>query len=436
MRQVDIVYFYEHAARELDVACAVAAILEHEHQLNVEIIQWPMGFPEVVAKIRPRLVILPFCYSDQGYRMLLAYWRESIFLNLSWEQIFYFGNQKAKTPRGDFALKHVLHQSWSDTYADFLVKAGIPREHIFVNGNPTYALYDEPYCCYFASRTALADRYHLDVSSRWVFFPENYNWAFYSDATIQQFIENGQSPDDIKVMRDYCEQSLAEVLRWCNEAANEQQVEIIVRPRPSTSMDDFLAFVKRALPEMPPLFHIIQQESVREWILASDIIISSHSTSLIEAAVAEKHGCIIAPLPIPVQLHVDWHDLIPHVNTQNDFIRLIGSDISENPELKYWAHSSMMAKGDPIHNLTDYLAKFLQDEIEVPPPLPYKTVAFWFKVIPPAWMWSLYRRLKLFLRHPVTGGVDPNYLKDYVSQNGIRTRVQKWMYLLTSARHE
>ncbi|MBE0670195.1 MAG: hypothetical protein IH588_06390, partial [Anaerolineales bacterium] len=421
---------YEHTARELDVACAVAAILEKDYHLSVEIVQWPTGFPGVVTKIRPRLVILPFCYFDQSYRMMLAYWRKSIFLNLTWEQLFYLGNQKAKMPRGDFPLKHVLHHSWSDEYADFLVKAGIPREHIFVNGHLAYALYDEPYRQYFSSRKDLADRYHLDPLLQWIFFPENYNWAFYSAATVQKFIENGQSPDDVKVMQDYCTQSLREVLIWCDVAAREGQVEIILRPRPSTSIEDFLAFVKSVLSKTSVRFHIIQQESVREWILASDIVVSSHSTSLIEAAIAGKYVSMVVPFSVPSQLHVGWHDFLPQIHTQNEFIQLVRLNKLKNHALEHWARSTMMKTGDAIYDLAMYLVKLLHNEIEIPPSLPQKNVIFWFKVIPPAWIWAFYRRLKLFLRHPASGGMDPEYAKDYVPRSGIRARIQKWTQLL------
>jgi hypothetical protein len=409
----------------------VAAILESEHDFRVEVVHWPLGFPEAVSKLRPRLVILPFCYSDQNYRMLLAFWRESIFLNLAWEQLFYFGNQKAKSPRDDFPLKHVFHHTWSNEYAEFLNRAGIPTEHIFVNGQPAYALYEEPYRRHFSSRKDLANRYHLDESSRWVFFPENYNWAFYSEKMIGQFVENGQSPDDIQVMRDYCEQSLAAVLHWCAQIAREDGVEIILRPRPSTSITGFLAFVNSVLPEIPIRFHILRQETVREWVLASDMIVSSHSTSLIEAAVAGKYSSIVAPFPIPSQLHVDWHDLLPHITTEKDFIQIVKSTLLPESDLGQWARQSMMSRGDAIRNLSNYIVLLLCGDVRAPSYLPEEALTSWFKIIPPAWMWSLYRRFKFFLRYPAYRGIDPAYDKDYLPRNEIRSRINNWMSLIT-----
>lgn len=434
MRTVDVVYLYEHADRELDAACAITAILESKYQLTVEIVQWPTGFPEAAVRIQPRMVIFPFCYSDQSYRMLLAYWRDAHFLNLSWEQLFYLGNRTAKTPRGEFSLKHVVHHAWSESYADFLGEAGITADNIIVNGNLAYALYDEPYRHCFASRQELAERHHLDPSLPWVFFPENYNWAFYSEATIQAFIANGQSSEDIRVMREYCGNSLAEMICWCRDASQDSQVEIILRPRPSTPLSMFMEFVHQVLPELPAHFKVIQEESVREWILSSDIVISSHSTSLIEAAIAGKKTAIVNPYPIPSQLYVGWHDLLPHINKKDDFLSYINSSQPLNMELAQWARSSMMKNGDPIAAMAGHISDLLQGQRPFPPPLPREIISSWFKVIPPVGIWSLYRRLKLFLRFPGSKGVDPAQARDYFSRACIRARIQKWAGLLTGER--
>jgi hypothetical protein len=192
MRDVDIVYLYEHASRELDVACAVTARLRREHGASVEIMHWPQDFAAAVATIRPRLVVLPFCYSERSYTNLLHFWYKVIFFNLTWEQLLYPGNQKAKTPRGEFAVKHVVHHAWSDAYAELLRVQGISEDRILCNGQPAYKLYDEPYRRYFPAREQLARRYALDTEKRWVFFPENYNWAFYSDAMLTRFLADGQ----------------------------------------------------------------------------------------------------------------------------------------------------------------------------------------------------------------------------------------------------
>ncbi|MEZ0394854.1 MAG: hypothetical protein ABWK53_00260 [Anaerolineales bacterium] len=426
MQTVDIVYFYEHAARELDVACAVTAGLR-QRGLRVEILHWPTGFPGAVTRLRPRLIALPFCYSEQSYEALLAYWREAMFFNLTWEQLFYAGNRSAKTPRGEFALRHVIHHAWSKEYAMFLQTEGIPTQSIFLNGQPAYALYDEPYRHYFASRADLAARYDLDLTRRWVFFPENYNWAFYSQATLEQFIAKGQSPEDVRSMREFCISSLKVVLKWCARAAREENIELILRPRPSTPRAEFEAFARQVLRDIPSHFHILQAESVREWILASDVVISSHSTSLIEAALAGKKVYILEPLPIPAALHVEWHDLVTRIRTDKDFLKICeGADLGDEQSLAEWARKTFMSQGDAIHRLVDYLADLALGKIEAPPPASRQAAVPSLRWIPPAWLWSLYRRGKQFFRFPGTHGIEPEFVKDFFPRHDVETRISQW----------
>lgn len=432
MREVDVVYLYEHAARELDVACAVTARLR-KAGVGAEIVHWPTGFPVAVTRFRPRLVILPFCYMEDSYEALLAYWRESIFFNLSWEQWFYPGNQKAKTPRGDFAVRHVIHQAWSESYKDFLLNNGVSEKNIFLNGQPAYALYDEPYRARFPSRAEMVARYGLDATRRWVFFPENYNWAFYSDATIQQFIRGRQSPDDINEMREYCKRSLKDVLQWFALIAQNEHVEIILRPRPSTTVDEFQIFMKSILPEIPTHLHVIQQDSVREWILASDVILSSHSTSLIEGAVAGKPVFMVEPHPMPAAMKVEWHELLIHLKTCNDVRQACaGHVIHEDIRLGGWARRTMMGRGDSIHNLAQHISDMLSGKSDVPPPPSREDATPTLKWIPPARLWSAYRRVKQQIRHIRTGGIEPRFVKDAVLRDEVEERIKKWSHLLSA----
>jgi len=427
MREVDIVYLYEHAARELDVACAVTAILR-QRGFTTEILQWPTSFFPTVGRFRPKLVVLPFCYTKKSFWRLLQYWSNAIFFNMTWEQLFYSGNRLAKTPRDDFALKHVVHHSWSEAYAELLRAQGIAEESIFVNGHPAYALYNAPYRSYFLPRETLAQRYSLDSARKWVFFPENYNWAFYTAATIEQFIKGGQSADDIEVMRRFCESSLTEVLRWCCDAAQHEEIELIIRPRPATHIDEFKTVVDKVLKDLPPHLHIIQDESVRDWIMAADTVVSSHSTSLIEAALAEKPAYILEPSPIPAVLHVEWHDLLPHLATSDDFHQVCSAAGMESNDLRLaeWARQTLLSYGDPIVNLAGILGRLVTGKIARPPVIIRKKHLSLAKQIIPEWLWVKYHQA-VGRRTQILEG----YRKDIVLPEELEARIQRWQLIMS-----
>jgi surface carbohydrate biosynthesis protein len=430
MREVDIIYLYEHSSRELDVACALAAILERDFGLSVELVQWPVGMGRVIHNLRPgKMVIFPFCYSEREYIVLMAYWRGVQYFNLAWEQIFYQGNEKAKTPRGDFALKDVYHHSWSDKYVDFLKASGISSDHIFLNGQPAYTLYDEPYCRYFKTRSILATEYSLDPSKRWIFFPENYIWAFYSEARLKMYIRDGQSAADVYAMRKYCNTSLEKVLQWFTRLIKDNgNIELIIRPRPSTTVADFQSAIGQYLDGCPDQIHIIQDDSVREWIRASDVTVSSHSTSLIEASVTGKKAFMLEPYPIPDALKAEWHGLLPHLKTFDDLLAALTGENKVLPDtrLNDWARRYLMDKGDSIKNLAGYLSGLSRT-----PVAPAVSSILIIKPrYPPAFVWVIYRNLRRWYFYWRTMGVEPHYVKDLVPRSEIAARKKKWLSLL------
>jgi hypothetical protein len=51
------------------------------------------------------------------------------------------------------------------------------------------------------------------------------------------------------------------------------------------------------------------------------------------------------------------------------------------------------------------------------------------KWIPPAWLWSVYRRAKQHLRFNTTDGIEPEFVKDAVSPEEMIERIHKWSHL-------
>lgn len=358
MEKIDIVWFIEHYARELDVACAVSALLESKYRKRVKIL--PFFHPNstyFTQKYNPAVVLLPYCYSihDSGLKQYLSAWKEATFVNLSWEQVFYRANIEYKAPRDSFAKRCVLHHAWSSKRATFLRDRGVPDDHIFVNGQPAYYLYFPPYRKAFTSRKILGKKFSIDVRKKWIFFPENYSWYFYSDHLVEEIIKNGQDREAAYRMRDYCGRSLREVLHWLHSLQKSDNVEIIIRPRPATSFAAFLETVQKFEPGLEKRIHILKEFTVRDWILASDVVISSFSTSLIEAAIAKKPIFMLEPFPILKDLIGEWYGYVPKVKTKEELLHMVKSHKPAYVKLRTWAMGHFLRHGDPIRGLANFL---------------------------------------------------------------------------------
>lgn len=440
MRSIDFAIVYQHVPRELDVACAVASIARREYGLTVEIVQWPCGVPEALGRFRPRLVVLPFCYYWGFFHNLLAEWRTAIFLNLAWEQLLYDGNRGGKTPSGEFALKHVIHHAWNEDYAQYLRGLGIPSENLLLNGHPGYQLYLPPYRTFFKDRSALAQKYGLDPARRWVFFPENYNWAYYDETVLSDFIRAGTKAEDVTTMRDYCRQSLRAVLLWLDALAQDSRFEVLVRPRPLTPLADFRRVVTAIAPELSPKLRFSKGESVREWILASDVTVSSYSTSLIEAGVAGKPSYMFEPSPLPAVMHAAWHDRMPRVRSVAELeVACAGESALPANRIGDWAREFMLGRGDPIWRIADIVAGYLSPGACVPPVAPRRSITAPGRLRLPSWLLYEYRRLRYRRQRRDPASVAHEIYRhssDIVSASEIECRIGMWDRLLTGYQSE
>lgn len=371
-RNVDILLFVEHVVRELDIACAIKYLLDKRHGVSLEIASIVFDLENTLERWQPQVVALPFCLgaNTYGIRRILPVWNDAVYVNLSYEQIFYKINKEYRVPQDTFVREHLLHHAWGDFYAEYLQSHGVPKKHIVINGNPSYTLYRLPYSAYFESRTDLAKRYRLDASKRWVFIPENYKTAFLPEHTLQKYIRLGADESETYQHRDFDLASLREVIQWWVQAARLGTVELIVRPRPVTPKARFMKACLEMGGEIPQHLHIIKDGTVREWGLASDVVVSSYSTTLIEAAVADKPIYILMPIPFPEFLQQEWYDLVPKIESLSAFLQVTTNSelLSPGEPLKAWAERTMMSRGDAIRNLADLLASVHRRKRPIPTP--------------------------------------------------------------------
>lgn len=127
--------------------------------------------------------------------------------------------------------------------------------------------------------------------------------------------------------------------------------------------------VQRELGKLPSNIHLIKQYSIREWILASNLVISSHSTSLLEAAVAGRPTYMVEPIPIPSPMYSGWMKHGRRVRTEQEFLNacLQKSGASEPDPLAEWARNEILGQSDPIEQLAEYLYRLCQVGEKSPP---------------------------------------------------------------------
>jgi len=420
MKRVDVLWLVEHVSREMDVACAVKYLAKRQCGIDIHIRNMYHAAQETMLMYEPRVVVHPFFYFFRGALATEDYvrtWPTATHFNLAWEQIFYPFHATLKAPSDEVTRTQVLHHAWGSFYQSFLQKNGVPKQHIFVNGHPAYQLYKQPYRGFFLTRQELAKRYRLRHRARWIFIPENYRWAFIDEGKIQRLVDQGANRAELVAMKEFSRTSLQILVDWCQEIGKHKKVEIIFRPRPTTQTADMTDFIRKRTGKEPVQFHIIKQETVREWILASDIVVSSFSTSLLEASVAKKPVYMVEPIPIPSSLWCDWYRMVPKIKTREQFIQLCkGAVVSPPKALEAWVHAEMLAHGDPIAGLVSHVCELVRQSSSGSA--------------------SMAQRIRLLVRRRYTAFFPRNYFnhltheQDIFTQKDVLSITEKWSRIL------
>lgn len=439
MPVVDVAYFIEHAARELDVACAVKTLLARRG-IRMEICSIVADLDETLSRWQPAVVALPYGTSvkDTNIEMVVSRWGQARYLNLSFEQVLGTTQKSFKAPKDQFARQNLFYTAWGDFFVDYLQEYSVPSENIEVVGNPALALYTLPYRNYYGQvRPELAALFGLSLDRRWVFVPENYGWAFFKDNHVRDRIRRGFSPEDAFRYRDFALDSLKAAAIWWREAAKLDNIELIVRPRPAIPAESFRAAVLEFAGEIPEHLHIIKHGTVREWTLASDLVFSSYSTTLLDAALADKPVYMLTPCPIPDFLYAEWYDLTAKVSSFDEFAAALQADpLDENwKQLQIWVKQQMMSRGDAIANLVALIASLTRGQQTAPPPTEIAAALkkpskdrVWRKIR--HWGWNLWLSALVLIGHQSAEKNWNPHEKDRIDQDEIDRRVEKWAKVL------
>ena len=320
MRNIDVLFLVEHVDRELDAVACIIEKLQSNFGISSDARNYYYDMSYAVGRYDPKIVVMPFFYgADHIYPITYTErWPNAKFLNLGWEQILIKVDVAMKVPRDETARTRVHHICWTLQHRDFLQQNGVVTKHLHLTGNPVMKFYDHPYKNYFKSREWLARRHGLDPARKWVLFPENYIFAFLSDQNLRDLAsQQNADPKFLAQAREYCDRSLKQFFSWTKDLDRENDPIVILRPRPATTRDQMVEFMHRATGTPAKNLRIIKAESAREWILAADHVISSFSTTLIEAALAGKMIHMFSPEPLPEALHGDWHGFVPRLSERD-----------------------------------------------------------------------------------------------------------------------
>lgn len=343
-KEVDVIFFVEHKDRELESIKLIAEKLKAQGKSSLILSVY--FHVHYLYLYRAKTFVFPYLINQNDWPASFVYKMygdSASYINMNWEQLLSKVNEEYKKPQDDFVKRKVKHIAWDKYFRDYLVKYGVNEDNITITGNPAneilFNLLDKKY----EWRVKLADEFKLDTNKKWLFMPMNYGWAFSNDSLINAKIKKGYPEKIAWEYRKYSQKCLKQFIYFIEKVSKEYDYEIIIRPHPSITEDDYKKVFNETIGYIPKNIYLNKAHSIREWIIVSDIVGSSWSTSVWDAYNIGKSVFLFTPFQRPEWLEVWWNNDIQNIKNFKEFDQ-------------FNAHDFKLLKPNSIENIAYFLA--------------------------------------------------------------------------------
>jgi len=400
---VDVLLFWEHRDREIEVIVKTARKLKHNHGLSVAIASTVYDRFFSLFFVRPKVVVF---HSNKSLPPLFwALYREKInYVCLNWEQMLSTFNKTAAKKPDDFLNKHLMNNFvWGQGFYNFLIEIGVPSKNVFITGRPSLSLLREKALHKTEIKNKIADQYGLDKNIRWLFFPLTCLHAFFDDKLVRHFVRNTLISNQVDIdlafaRRDYVRSTVRTIFTWIDSlcAAESNNFQVILRPHPLISVEQHSELYKKLSGKIPPRVFITKELTAQEWLIASDACFTNYSSLALDAYFIKKPAFLMEPEPFPDFLFYEWFNAFKKLESYTeleDTIKKLDTWTFEKDDI---VEGQFDTEHDAIKQTASFLSDFVK-EIKRYPSLDLRRFIRQIKNDPKATL--NLRSLKLYLSY-------------------------------------
>lgn len=296
VKEVDFLMIYEHKVRELENMCLIKYELERRgYKVVIKHIEDEEALDAVKPIYHAKVVITMACYQNASLE-----WHTKDFvafdkvIDMQWENIVYPKDERAGVFKNYTGIgREVVRVSWGEANKRRLLKAAHMEErNIKVVGHVGMDFLRDQLKGYYLSREELFSQYDLPVDKKVLLFAS----PFYADNLSEQYIA-GMCRKHGEDWRDYYAfmmKSEQKVLEWMEKlCSSRDDIVVIYRPHPG-HIGEHMSEVEARCAN----FRVISELSVKQWILACDLIYTGNSSTIVEAFFAGKMCYLLFPYDV------------------------------------------------------------------------------------------------------------------------------------------
>ena len=311
---LDFLLLYEHVVREYESILLLQAELARR------------GYTSEIRQLldrkklkyftwkKPRVLVASCLYDNEGLNSHVYnnVGRCQRVVNLHWEQML--SDTQEAEPWFNFEgnAKKCVQTCWGAETKRRLMAHGLSDENTPVTGAVMMDFLRPEFSGYFLSKEELCKRHGLDSKKQLWLYISSFGYASMGADEVKELSD--MAGTDFTEFARVNREGMAETLAWFDQyLAAHPEVELVYRRHPSE-------WNRPALEELTKRranFHVIFEDSVKQWITAADAIYIWMSSAIAEVYFAGKTCHILRPQPIP-------HEFDPVIYKNAAFVQTYG----------------------------------------------------------------------------------------------------------------
>lgn len=322
IKLADFLINYEHKNRELEVIGLLKVELERRGYSVLLSCTYDEDRIKFVQRKKAKVILAPALYNNDS---LFAFvYRISGFskkvVNLQWEQSLTNQDESSpefyQNPKG-FA-KEALHLCWGENTQKRLLRAGIKENRAIVVGPVQMDFFRPEFADFYLTKKEVAYQFSLDATKEWVLFISSFTFVNMTDEQYDTEIKTYGA--HLNEFRQISILSKQEIIKWLEIASEEYPTKIFIyRPHPSENEDEALVEIEKKCQN----FRVIQDLTVKQWILTCDRILTWYSTASAEVFFSKRSLLILRPITIPYKWEVSIFNNAIMISSVESFLQSI-----------------------------------------------------------------------------------------------------------------
>lgn len=297
MKNVDFLFEYEVRNRELDSICLLGAYLETKGYRVGYVNSWDNLY-HFQRSYRTKVIVISAAYNNETYNFFTSH-ADSFqkVVNMQWEQVLVnrivYSEDPSSWDYSGTALS-TRHVCWGEENRKYLnSRYSIPESYLRVCGYIPLDFYRKEFLEIAPKREELFEKYNLDPQRRTILFVSSFSGIGLPKS--EEAIGNDYKK---KLEKQIQTDSQRKIINWFDAfLETHSDYQIVYRPHPSEADNSILLKKTQTVRG----FHVIAQESIRNWIQCCDILCNWQSTSMIEMFISGKKTLLLRPISIPFE---------------------------------------------------------------------------------------------------------------------------------------